>query len=107
MESERLKLVVDTDGDGRADTASVFAEGFQKLATGTAAGVAALGGSVWFACIPELWRLDGERDGAATERAPLLSGFGIHLAYGGHDMHGVKIGPTGGSPGPSPTAARG
>ena len=95
VEGERIKLVVDADGDGKADAASVFADGFHSLTTGTAAGVAALGGSVWFACIPDLWRFDGEKDGAAVKRTPLLTGFGVHVAYGGHDMHGVKIGPDG------------
>ena len=94
VEGERIKLVVDADGDGKADTASVFADGFKSLATGTAAGVAAGGGSVWFACIPDLWRFD-EKDGVASTRTKLLSGFGVHVAYGGHDMHGTKIGPDG------------
>ncbi len=95
VESERIKLVVDSDGDGTADTSGVFADGFHSLATGTAAGVLASGGSVWFACIPDLWRFDGEKDGAAVKRAALLTGFGVHVAYGGHDMHGVKMGPDG------------
>ncbi len=95
MEGERIKLVVDADGDGKADASSVFADGFKSLATGTAAGVAAGGGSVWFACIPDLWRFDGAKDGAAVKRTALLTGFGVHVAYGGHDMHGTKIGPDG------------
>ena len=95
VESERIKLVVDSDGDGTADASSVFADGFRSLATGTAAGVLASGGSVWFACIPDLWRFDGEKDGAAVKRAALLTGFGVHVAYGGHDMHGTKLGPDG------------
>ncbi len=95
VEGERIKLVVDSDGDGKADTSSVFADGFKALVTGTAAGVAAGGGSVWFACIPDLWRLDGEKGGAAEKKTALLSGFGVHVAYGGHDMHGTKIGPDG------------
>ena len=95
VEGERIGLVVDSDGDGKADTASVFADGFKALATGTAAGVAASGGSVWFACIPDLWRFDGEKNGATEAQTKLLSGFGVHVAYGGHDMHGTKIGPDG------------
>ena len=95
VEGERIKLIADADGDGKADASSVFADGFHSLATGTAAGVAALGGNVWFACIPDLWRFDGEKDGAAVKRSALLTGFGVHVAYGGHDMHGVKMGPDG------------
>ncbi len=95
VEGERIKLVIDSDGDGTADTAGVFADGFNSLVTGTAAGVVASGGSVWFACVPDLWRLDGETGGAAAKKTALLSGFGVHVAYGGHDMHGTKIGPDG------------
>lgn len=88
-ESERVRLVEDSDGDGKADRASVLAEGFNSVATGVAAGVLAHGGDVFFACIPDLWRIrDGQRD-------KLLSGFGVHIAYSGHDMHGVKMGPDG------------
>lgn len=95
VESERVKLVLDSNGDGQADQATVFADGFHRMETGIAAGVVAHGGSVFFACIPDLWRLDGEKDGAAVQRTPLQTGFGVHLAYSGHDMHGTKIGPDG------------
>jgi quinoprotein glucose dehydrogenase len=95
VESERIKLVVDSDGDGKADQATVFAEGFKSLETGIGAGVAAGGGSVFYTCIPDVWRFDGEEAGAATQRTKLHTGFGVHVAYSGHDMHGLKIGPDG------------
>ena len=46
IESERVKLLEDRDGSGSADTASVFAEGFNELETGVAAGVAVRGDEV-------------------------------------------------------------
>jgi putative membrane-bound dehydrogenase-like protein len=95
VESERVKLVEDADGDGEADRWSVFAEGFRSAETGTAAGVAARGDDVWFACIPDLWHFTGAKGSQAGKKEKLLSGFGVHIAYGGHDMHGVKIGPDG------------
>jgi quinoprotein glucose dehydrogenase len=95
VESERVKLVEDADGDGEADRWSVFAEGFRSAETGTAAGVAARGDDVWFACIPDLWHFTGAKGSQAAKKEKLLSGFGVHIAYGGHDMHGVKIGPDG------------
>ncbi len=94
-ESERVKLVEDADGDGKADVWSVFAEGFRSVETGTAAGVLARGDDVWFACIPDLWHLRGGSGKQASSKEKMLSGFGVHIAYGGHDMHGVKIGPDG------------
>ena len=56
VESERIRLLEDTDGDGRADKATVFADGFNSLVSGVAAGVLARRGEVYFACIPDLWK---------------------------------------------------
>ncbi len=95
VEGERVKLVEDADGDGEADRWSVFAEGFRSAETGTAAGVAVHGDDVFFACVPDLWRLRGASGKQADAKEKVLSGFGVHIVYGGHDMHGVKIGPDG------------
>ena len=38
-DSERIKLITDTNGDGKADDSRVFAEGFNGLLDGVAAGV--------------------------------------------------------------------
>jgi len=95
VESEQVKLVTDSNGDGKADQSSVFATGFNSLATGVAAGVTVLGDQVFFTVTPDLWRLDGEKDGAAVKKTSLHTGFGVHVAYSGHDMHGAKVGPDG------------
>lgn len=93
VQTERIRLLEDTNGDGRAGRASVFAEGFTNIIAGVAAGVLAHGDDVYFACIPDLWKLS--RTNSAAKRAPLLSGFGVHIAFGGHDMHGLIMGPDG------------
>jgi hypothetical protein len=36
---------------------------------------------------------DRDGDGKAEVRRSLVHGFGIHLAYAGHDMHGLRRGP--------------
>ncbi len=96
VESERIRRLVDADGDGVADSATTFADGFDSSVSGVAAGVLAEGDWVWFTCIPDLWRLrDRNRDGVADDRERLLSGFGVHIAFGGHDFHGVIMGPDG------------
>lgn len=96
VESERIRLIVDTDGDGKVDQSYVYSDGFNTLVSGVAAGIAVKGDDVYFTCIPDLWLLKGvDKDGKAKERVPLLSGFGVHIAYGGHDMHGLKFGPDG------------
>ena len=57
IESEIVRLVEDTDGDGVADKSSVFADGFNTELDGIASGVLARHGKVWFTNIPSLWLL--------------------------------------------------
>lgn len=93
---DRIRLLVDTNGDRVADDVSVFAEGFNRLEDGTGAGVLEHNGDVFFTCIPKLWRLrDNDNDGVAEERKALYDGFGVRVAFRGHDMHGLVIGPDG------------
>lgn len=94
--SELVRLVVDRDGDGRADHSTVFAEGFSTPADGIASGVLARRGDVYFANIPTLWKLrDADGDGKADARAALHTGYGVHIAFYGHDLHGLTVGPDG------------
>ncbi len=95
-EHDRLRLLVDEDGDGRADRDVVFADGFNAPEAGIGAGVLAVGDEVYYACIPSLWRLrDLDGDGRADERAELATGFGVRIAFLGHDLHGLTLGPDG------------
>jgi quinoprotein glucose dehydrogenase len=95
-EHERVRLVEDRDGDGKADHSTVFADGFNDLADGIGAGVLARRGDVYFTCIPRLWRLrDRDGDGVADERLSLHDGYGVHVAFFGHDLHGLRLGPDG------------
>lgn len=95
-EHERLRLIRDTDGDGFADTAVVFAQGFNDHAAGIGAGVLAHKGDVYYTCIPDLWLLrDRDGDGVAEERELLSTGYGVNVALLGHDLHGLRIGPDG------------
>ena len=114
VQSERIRLIVDTNHDGHADAAATLAEGFDGLTSGVAAGVLARKGEVWFTCIPDLWKItsdelrttNGMPSAAALPVNPhlvnrksqitnLLHGFGVHIAFGGHDLHGLKMGPDG------------
>jgi quinoprotein glucose dehydrogenase len=89
VESERIRLIEDRAGAGRADRAETFAEGFNTIADGVAAGIVSRKGDVWFAAIPNLWRFkDGRKES-------LHFGFGIRQSYGGHDFHGLRFGPDG------------
>ena len=95
-QDDRVRLLVDLDRDGRADRSEVFANHFHSLEDGTLAGVLPIGDEVWLTNIPHLWRLkDTDRDGRAEVRESLQSGFGVRVAFRGHDMHGLIRGPDG------------
>src|SRR5205814_10016056 len=57
VDHDRVRLVEDTKGTGRADKATVFADGFTTAAAGLGSGVLARNGKVWYTCIPDLWLL--------------------------------------------------
>lgn len=97
---DRVRLLVDADHDGRVDKTTVFAEGFNRLIEGTAAGILARRGDVFLTCIPSLYRLrdhdgDGRVDTSPAERAVLSTGYGARVAFRGHDLHGLVMGPDG------------
>lgn len=110
-DSEQIRLVEDRDGDRRADHSEVFADGFNSLVDGTAAGVLAQGTNVWFANIPNITRLTlgyspqetASNQPAAPSATPrgnatredLATGFGVHIGVSGHDLHGLIRGPDG------------
>lgn len=95
-EHDRIRLLVDTDGDGRADRSTVFADGFNDILDGTGAGLLARNGEVFYTCIPKLWKLrDTSDDGVADEKQALHHGYGVRVAFRGHDMHGLVMGPDG------------
>ena len=95
-EHDRVRMLVDTDGDGKADRATVFADGFRHAEDGIGAGLLAYKGSVYYTCIPDLWRLkDTKGAGKADVRQSLSTGYGVHVSFIGHDMHGLRMGPDG------------
>lgn len=95
-EHDRIRLLADSDGDGRFDQATVFADGFNAIEDGTGAGVLSWNGTVYYTCIPKLWALkDRDHDGKADERTALHDGYGVRVAFRGHDMHGLTVGPDG------------
>lgn len=90
---ERVVQVWDSDGDGVADRTSVFADGFKTAASGIGAGLLARGPKVWYANIPDLWLLQAPKDQhRAASRTSLHYGYGVHVAFLGHDLHGLVMG---------------
>lgn len=69
---DRIKVLEDTTGDGRADRVTVFAEGL-NIPSGIAVGY----GGVWVANAPDLLFLqDTTGDGRADRSEVIVSGFG-------------------------------
>lgn len=94
--SEKVALLEDQDGDGRADRRRVVAQGFAGMLVGPAAGVLVRGHSLYLACIPALWFLeDTDGDDQLNERVALSRGYGVRAGWFGHDLHGLTWGPDG------------
>ncbi|MFA6543806.1 MAG: HEAT repeat domain-containing protein [Limisphaerales bacterium] len=99
--SERVTLIEDRTGAGRATHYSTFADGiFNSPVDGLGAGLLARRGNVWFANVPNLWLLrdndgDGRPDGSTDVRKAVFTGFGVRVGFLGHDLHGLRIGPDG------------
>jgi quinoprotein glucose dehydrogenase len=95
-ESERLRFLVDTDGDGKVDKSTIFSEGYNRIEDGIASGVLARNGSVYFSSIPDLLLLkDTDQDGVADLKRVLHTGYGVRVGFLGHDLHGLIFGPDG------------
>ncbi|WP_404307241.1 PVC-type heme-binding CxxCH protein [Neorhodopirellula lusitana] len=96
QQEDRIRRLVDTDGDGKADLSTVFADGFHALEDGTGAGVLVHRGKVYYTCIPKLWEFtDTDDDGVADDKKVMSDGYGVRVAFRGHDLHGAIIGPDG------------
>jgi len=69
---DRVKVLEDTDGDGKADKATIFADGL-NIPSGIAVGH----GGVWVANAPDLLFLkDTDGDGKADSKEVIVTGFG-------------------------------
>ncbi len=86
---DRIKILEDTDGDGRADKVTIFADGL-NLATGMALG----NGGVYVGQAPDLLFLrDTNHDDVADTREVLLTGFGLDDRH--ELLNGFSWGPDG------------
>jgi len=95
-ERERVRLLRDLNGDGVADKASVFDDRFGDPADGIGAGVLKWGKDVYFTNMPHLWLLRDENgDDQADVHQSLSYGYGVHVQFLGHDLHGLAVGPDG------------
>ncbi len=95
-EHDRVRLLEDRSGGGKADHVSLFADSFHDVIDGIGAGLLARHGDVYFTCIPSLYRLrDTRGTGTADVRQVLSTGYGVRVSFLGHDLHGLIFGPDG------------
>lgn len=88
---DRIRVLEDTDGDGRCDKATTF---YQDLSLQAPMGIAVLGNRVYVCQSPDLFYLeDTDNDGVADKRTVVLTGFGG--VDQDHAIHGVCVGPDG------------
>jgi len=93
---DRIRLVTDQNKDGKFDRSVVYADGFNRPEQGTGAGVLHYKGQTYYTCIPDLVMLeDKNQDGKAEKRFIPHTGYGVRIAFRGHDSHGLVIGPMG------------
>ncbi len=94
--SEVVRKLSDTNGDGKIDQANVFADGFNDVLDGTAAGIFYYDGAIYFACIPKIYKMSDENgDHKADKKEVIQDGFGVRISLSGHDMNGFTLGPDG------------
>ena len=117
-ETEVIRLLEDTDHDGKADKSTVVVDGLNSPLDGIASGILARHGQIWFTDIPSVWKFSpgaASKDAKAAPLTPLsvaqpsqpkvhldgyqaeelLRGWGIRFSFTGHDLHGLKFGPDG------------
>jgi quinoprotein glucose dehydrogenase len=93
---DRIVRLEDRDGNGAADHRTDFSGPFNDPLDGIGFSVLSDGESIYFTCIPNVWKLtDKDGDGIAESREKLLEGFGTQVSFIGHDMHGLVWGPDG------------
>jgi len=94
--TEVVRLVTGSKETGRAVRSQVYAEDFNEVIDGPAAGIFHHEGTTYLACIPHIWILrDKDHDGIAEERSSLRDGFGVRVSFSGHDLNGFALGPDG------------
>ena len=88
---DRIRVLEDTDGDGKCDKATTF---YQDPKLQAPMGIAVLGNRVYVCQSPDMFYLeDTDGDGKADKREVILTGFGG--VDHDHAIHGVMFGPDG------------
>ena len=91
-EGDRIRILEDTDGDGRADTAKTFYQGNDVNA---ALGIAVLGTKVIVSCSPKILLFTDENGDDKADGPPTVLFSGIGGVDHDHGAHAFVFGPDG------------
>ena len=96
VESERVRLVEDSDGDGKADRSGIVAENLNQPTGGIAGGLLVQRDHVWLAMSPSVWKIPRRSSTAGSVKPEeVLRGFGVHVGQPDHGVNSLVRGPDG------------
>ncbi len=94
--ADRVIRLEDRDGNGAPDHRTLFSDQFKAAADGIGFSLLAERDTVYFTCIPKLWKMtDVNNDGKADTHDAIAGDFGVRVSFIGHDLHGILRGPDG------------
>ena len=93
--SDKVLMLTDENGDGVADARKELIS-WNDMVDGLVSGVLAIDDELWITSIPFLVKLsDADGDGVPEKREDIAQGWGVKSSLGGHDLHGLTLGPDG------------
>jgi quinoprotein glucose dehydrogenase len=93
LESEKIRIINGMNNEGIYTQSSIYADGFNDMLDGTGSGILIYGDTLYFECIPNLWILkDVASKSKAQDKRILQDGFGVKVAFSGHDLSGCVVG---------------
>jgi putative heme-binding domain-containing protein len=90
---EEVRMLVDSDADGKADKHYIIDDDLATPVTGIAAGMLWTEGVLYAAVEPNIHKYtDSDGDGVVDKRETISTGYSVHIGQGGHNMSGLAIG---------------
>jgi len=93
---EEIWRLQDHNRDGIADHSTRILADFHTEVTDVAHGLLVRGQDAFVSASPHVWRLEKpSASGEWKKKTPIVSGYGVHIGFGGHGMSGLTEGPDG------------
>ncbi len=96
VEEEEVWKLTDENGDGIADVSKRILSAFHDEVTDVAGALLVRRNDVFVGVGPDMWRVwDTNGDEVLDKMESLVTGFAVHIGFGGHGMSGAIEGPDG------------